>query len=95
MIDFQTIILFTVLFLCQCYIGFTVYRVTDSELAVLTAFLLPLGIGLYIVQVLVLERRFPRWQINKEVRYWLQWSYIFIIIQYIAAIIIYMDFISF
>ncbi|TDM14182.1 hypothetical protein ERX55_06310 [Macrococcus bovicus] len=95
MIDIQTAFLSVIILLCQCYIGYTILRVTHQKTAALIAWALPLGIGLYLVQVGLLERLFPGWRTPDNARYWLQWSYAFVIIQYIAATIIYMDFFTY
>ncbi|TDL98418.1 hypothetical protein ERX27_03000 [Macrococcus brunensis] len=95
MIDIQTAFLSIIILLCQCYIGYTIFHITHEKVAALIASALPLGLGLYFVQVGLLERIFPGWHLPDNDRYWLQWSYAFVMIQYIAAAIIYMDFFTY
>lgn len=93
--DLQLIVLLIIFALAQAYIGYTIYRLTDEWLAVVTAIVLPLGLGLYFVQIFILERMYPSLNVGETHRDWLKMSYFFVFVEYMAAIILYLDFISY
>lgn len=49
--------------------------------------LLPLGIGLYLVQIFYYERRYPKWEVPLNVKLRLKYMYLVTFLEYVAVYI--------
>lgn len=49
--------------------------------------LLPLGIGLFLMQVFYYERRFPEWNVPINIKLRLKYVYILTLLEYVAVYI--------
>ncbi len=47
--------------------------------------LLPLGIGLFLMQVFYYERRFPEWNVPINIKLRLKYMYILTLLEYVAV----------
>ncbi|MEY8627008.1 hypothetical protein AALH86_07955 [Staphylococcus equorum] len=84
---FNIIILLIVLIVFQLIIGHLLHDIGFSYTCSIILMCLPLGIGLFYLQLFYYERRFPNWDVPKNVRVRLKYMYILTFFEYVALYI--------
>ncbi|WP_233667105.1 hypothetical protein [Staphylococcus equorum] len=84
---FNIIILLIVLIVFQLIIGHLLHDIGFSYTRSIILMCLPLGIGLFYLQLFYYERRFPNWDAPKNVRVRLKYMYILTFFEYVALYI--------
>ncbi|RXS18188.1 hypothetical protein [Staphylococcus saprophyticus] len=84
---FNIIILIIILILLQLIIGHLLHDVGFSYTHSIILMCLPLGIGLFYLQLFYYDRRFPKWNIPIHVKNRLKYMYILTFFEYVALYI--------
>ncbi|WP_082587062.1 hypothetical protein [Staphylococcus sp. NAM3COL9] len=84
---FNIIILLIVLIVFQLIIGHLLHDIGFSYTRSITLMCLPLGIGLFYLQLFYYERHFPNWNVPKKIRLRLKYMYILTFFEYVALYI--------
>lgn len=84
---FNIIILLIVLIVFQLIIGHLLHDIGFSFAHSIILMCLPLGIGLFYLQLFYYERRFPNWNVPIKIRLRLKYMYILTFFEYVALYI--------
>lgn len=82
---FNLLILLTIIVIMQLIIGHFIHDIVFSYAKSIILMFLPLGIGLFILQVFYYERRFPNWNVPLGVKLRLKYMYILTFFEYVAV----------
>lgn len=82
---FNLLILLAVIVIIQLIIGHFIHDIGFSYAKSIILMFLPLGIGLFILQVFYYERRFPNWNVPLSVKLRLKYMYILTFFEYVAV----------
>lgn len=80
-------ILFLIIILLQLIIGHFFYKNGFSMAHSILLMLLPLGIGLYLIQIFYYERHYPNWEVPLDIKLRLKYMYIITFLEYVAVYI--------
>lgn len=80
-------ILFLIIILLQLIIGHFFHKNGFSMTHSILLMLLPLGIGLYLIQIFYYERHYPNWEVPLDIKLRLKYMYIITFIEYVAVYI--------
>jgi len=81
------LILLGILLVFQLIIGHLLHDVGFSYTKSIILMCLPLGIGLFYLQLFYYERRFPKWDVPLNVKLRLKYIYILTFFEYVALYI--------
>ncbi|WP_436860072.1 hypothetical protein [Staphylococcus caeli] len=81
------LILLGILLVLQLIIGHLLHDVGFSYTKSIILMCLPLGIGLFYLQLFYYERRFPNWHVPFKVKLRLKYMYILTFFEYVALYI--------
>lgn len=81
------IILLIVLIVAQLIIGHLLHDIGFSYTHSIILMCLPLGIGLFYLQLFYYERQFPKWNVPIKVKLRLKYMYILTFFEYVALYI--------
>lgn len=84
---FSILLLITILIILQLIIGHFWHSAGMSFSRSIQLMFLPLGIGLFLMQVFYYERRFPNWEVPFKVKLRLKYMYILTFFEYVALYI--------
>ncbi|UXR67076.1 hypothetical protein MUA61_10240 [Staphylococcus pasteuri] len=82
---FNLLILLAIIVIMQFIIGHFIHDIGFSYAKSIILMFLPLGIGLFILQVFYYERRFPNWNVPLGVKLRLKYMYILTFFEYVAV----------
>ncbi|MEK5199389.1 hypothetical protein LFT63_10365 [Staphylococcus sp. FSL H8-0121] len=82
---FNLLILLAIIVIMQLIIGHFIHDIGFSYAKNIILMFLPLGIGLFILQVFYYERRFPNWNVPLGVKLRLKYMYILTFFEYVAV----------
>ncbi|MCH4336312.1 hypothetical protein CVS44_08820 [Staphylococcus haemolyticus] len=80
-------ILLIIIIALQLIIGHFFHKNGFSMIHSIILMLLPLGIGLYLVQIFYYERRYPKWEVPLNVKLRLKYMYLVTFLEYVAVYI--------
>ncbi|CDR26239.1 hypothetical protein [Staphylococcus schweitzeri] len=78
------IVLIISVIILQMIIGHLWHDIGLSYAKSIMLMLLPLGIGVFIQQILYFERQYPKWQVPQYIKIRLKYIYIITFLQYVA-----------
>ncbi len=82
---FNLLILLAIIVIIQLIIGHFIHDIGFSYAKSIILMFLPLGIGLFILQVFYYERLFPNWNVPLGVKLRLKYMYILTFFEYVAV----------
>ena len=80
-------ILIVVIVVLQLIIGHLLHDIGFSYTQSILLMLLPLGIGLFFLQILYYERKYPEWEVPFKSKVRLKYLYLLTLLEYIALYI--------
>ncbi|MCU5745787.1 hypothetical protein N9R04_03500 [Staphylococcus sp. SQ8-PEA] len=78
------ILVIIVIFLLQLLTGYLFYRVGFHLFKSILLILLPLGLGIFILQLFYFERHYPKWELPLLSKMCLKYIYIITFLEYVA-----------
>lgn len=79
------LLLLIIIVALQLVIGHFFNRIGFSMKNSVLLMLLPLGIGLFLVQIFYYERHYPRWEVPFHVKLRLKYMYLITFLEYVAV----------
>ncbi|UXR47278.1 hypothetical protein MUA57_10665 [Staphylococcus simulans] len=80
----QLLVFIAVLIVIQLIIGHFIHEIGFSFLVSIGLMLLPLGIGIYLLQIAYFEQKYPNWEVPFNVKLRLKHMYLLTFVEYIA-----------
>lgn len=80
----QLLVFIAVLIVIQLIIGHFIHEIGFSFLVSIGLMLLPLGIGIYLLQIAYFEQKYPNWEVPFNVKLCLKYMYLLTFVEYIA-----------
>lgn len=80
----QLLVFIAVLIVIQLIIGHFIHEIGFSFLVSIGLMLLPLGIGIYLLQIAYFEQKYPNWEVPSNVKLRLKYMYLLTFVEYIA-----------
>lgn len=82
---FNILLLLIVIIALQLVIGHFFHKIGFSMNHSIILMFLPLGIGLFLVQVFYYERHYPNWEVPLNVKLRLKYMYLITFLEYVAV----------
>lgn len=80
----QLLVFIAVLIVIQLIIGHFIHEIGFSFLVSIGLMLLPLGIGIYLLQIAYFEQKYPNWEVPFNVKLRLKYMYLLTFVEYIV-----------
>lgn len=84
---FNITLLIIILIVLQLIVGHFWHDIGFSYTQSILLMCLPLGIGLFLMQVFYYERRYPNWEVPLSIKLRLKYMYILTLLEYVAVYI--------
>lgn len=81
-----------ILIIIQLAIGHMIHEIGFSYLVSIVLMCLPLGLGVYLLQIIYFEQKYPRWNVALRVKLRLKYMYILTFIEYVALYVCFFTF---
>lgn len=81
-----------VLIIIQLAIGHMIHEIGFSYFISIVLMCLPLGLGIYLLQIVYFEQKYPNWNVSLRVKLRLKYMFILTFIEYVALYICFFTF---